>query len=237
MGEDRLTSRQFVAIALIIICCGIAIIGHDYFLAKRSKAYEDMSILLSQEPEAVEPVANEPNTSRIITNSNNRQSNRSNQTSRANQANDPSGRVQKTTYTYNYIGRLKIPSINLNRGFVKYGTAGNNVNQNIAIMSGSKYPDVKSSNFIIAAHNGSGWNAYFTNIDKLKKGSVAYVTYKGKQYSYILKKIYSDPKGDGKVTIKKTDNEKHLTLITCKRPDYRKYYLVLVFDLLEETDI
>lgn len=228
MGEDRLTSRQFVAIALIIICCGIAIIGHDYFLAKKSKAYEDMSILLSQEPEAVEPVANEPNTSRVVRNSNNRQSN---------QIHDPSGKVQKSNYTYNYIGRLKIPSINLNRGFVKYGTVGNNVNQNIAIMSGSKYPNVKSSNFIIAAHNGSGWNAFFTNIDKLKLGSMAYVTYKGKQYSYILKKIYSDPKGDGKVTIKQIDNNKHLTLITCKRPDYRKYYLVLVFDLLEETDM
>lgn len=230
MGEDRLTSRQFVAIALIIIFCGVAIIGHDYFLAKKSKAYEDMSILLSQEPEAVEPVANEPNASRIVTNSNRR-------SNRTNQANDPSGKVQRSNYTYNYAGRLKIPSINLNRGFVKYGTFGNNVNQNIAIMSGSKYPDVKNSNFIIAAHNGSGWNAFFTNIDKLKLGSMAYVTYKGKQYSYILKRIYSDPKGDGSVTIKKIDNNKHLTLITCKRPDYKKYYLVLVFDLTEEKDI
>ena len=234
MKEDKLTNRQFVAIALVIIVCGIAIIGHDYFLAKKSKAYEDMSILLSQEPEAVEPVENEPNTSRIVTNTT-RRTTRNN--TRNNTSNDPSGKVKQVAITYNYIGRLKIPSINLNRGFVKYGTSGNDVNQNIAIMAGSQYPNVRSSNFIIAAHNGSGWNAYFTNIDKLQKGSMAYVTYKGKQYSYILKKIYSDPKGDGKVTIHKTDNQKHLTLITCKRPDYRKYYLVLVFDLVEEKEI
>ncbi|MBQ6546811.1 MAG: sortase [Bacilli bacterium] len=231
MGEDRLTNRQFVAISLVIIMCGIAIIGHDYFLAKRSKAYEEMSILLSQEPQAVEPVDGENDTSRVISGTGNNTSNNSNR------ANDPSGKVKKSTYTYNYIGRLKIPSINLNRGFVKYGTAGNTVNQNIAIMSGSKYPDENESNFIIAAHNGSGWNAYFTNIDKLKLGAMAYVTYKGKEYSYILKKIYSDPKRDGRVTLYKTNNKKHLTLVTCKRPDYKKYYLVLVFELVEERDM
>ena len=229
MGEDKLTNRQFISIALIIVFCGIAIIGHDYFLAKRAKTYEEMSILLSQEPEAVESVENEPNTSRIVTNSRT--------SSNTTQTNDPSGKVKKSSYTYNYIGRLKIPSINLNRGFVKYGTSGNNVNQNIAIMAGSTYPNVKSSNFIIAGHNGSGWNAFFTNIDKLKLGSMAYVTYKGKEYSYTLKKIYSDPKGDGKVTIYKTNDKKHLTLITCKRPDYKKYYLVLVFEIVEEKDI
>lgn len=234
MGEDKLTNRQFIAIALVIIMCGIAIIGHDYFLAKKSKIYEEMSILLSQEPGAVEPVEGENNTSRII---NNTTSNSSTSSNSSNSANDPSGRVKKSTYTYNYIGRLKIPSINLNRGFVKYGTTGNNVNQNIAIMSGSKYPNVKGSNFIIAAHNGSGWNAYFTNIDKLKLGDMAYVTYKGKEYSYVLKKIYSDPKKDRKVTIYKTNNKKHLTLVTCKRPDYKKYYLVLVFELVEEKDM
>lgn len=225
MGEDRLTNRQFTAIALVIIMCGIAIIGHDYFLAKKSKAYEEMSILLSQEPGAVEPVEDGDDTSRIINNTT------------GNSANDPSGKVKRIEYTYNYIGRLKIPSINLNRGFVKYGTYGNNVNQNIAIMRGSKYPDVKESNFILAAHNGSGWNAFFTNIDKLKLGSMAYVTYKGKEYSYILKRVYSDPKKDGKVTIQKNNNKKLLTLVTCKRPDYKKYYLVLVFELVEEKDI
>lgn len=242
MGEDKLTNRQFVAITLVIILCGIAIIGHDYFLAKRAKAYEEMSIILSQEPEAVEPVDDDPDTSRIITNSDNngnsnRNGNNGSNSGRNSSSGDTSGRVSRSVFTYNYIGRLKIPSINLNRGFVKYGTSGNNVNQNIAIMAGSNYPDVEGSNFIIAAHNGSGWNAFFTNIDKLKLGSMAYVTYNGKQYSYVLKKIYSDPKYDKKVTLYKTNGNKHLTLITCKRPDYRKYYLVLVFELVDEKNL
>lgn len=234
MGEDKLSNKQFVAIALVIVMCGIAIIGHDYFLAKRAKAYEDMSILLSQEPEQVEPIEGEPDTSRVVTNSRPTNGTSSNAQS---QANDPSGKVKRTYYTYNYIGRLKIPSINLNRGFVKYGAIGNNVNQNIAIMRSSKYPDAKGSNFILAAHSGTGWNAFFDEIDRLKIGSMAYVTYNGKQYNYKLKRIYSDPKGDGKVTIQKSTNKKQLTLITCKRPDYKKYYLVLVFELTSESYI
>lgn len=223
MGEDKLNNKQFVFIAIIIVLCGIAIIGHDYFLSKKSKAYEEMSILLSEQPEAVAPVNNEPNTTRVVT--------------RDNSANDPSGKVKKSNVTYNYVGRLKIPAINLNKGFVKYGTFGNSVHQNVAIMSGSKYPNVNNSTFILAAHNGSGWNAFFTNIDKLKVGAYAYVTYQGKEYSYKLVKIHSDKKSDGKITVPKSDNKKRLILVTCKRPDYKTYYLVLSFELIGEKDM
>ncbi len=226
MGEDKLSNRQFVLIALIIIICGIAILGHDYILSKRSGAYESMSILLSQEPEGTVADSTEPDVSVTTTNNADNNSN-----------GDTSGKVKKSNVTYNYVGRLKIPKIRLNRGFVKYGTAGNNVNQNVAIMRGSSYPSTENSNFILAAHNGSGWNAFFTNIDKLVLGDMAYVTYSGKQYSYKLVKRYKDPKSDGKATIYRIGNKKQLTLVTCKRPDYKKYYLVLVFELTDERDI
>ena len=226
MGEDKLSNRQFVLIALIIIICGIAILGHDYILSKRSGAYESMSILLSQEPEGTVADSTEPDVSVTTTNNDDNNSN-----------GDTSGKVKKSNVTYNYVGRLKIPKIRLNRGFVKYGTAGNNVNQNVAIMRGSSYPSTENSNFILAAHNGSGWNAFFTNIDKLVLGDMAYVTYSGKQYSYKLVKRYKDPKSDGKATIYRIGNKKQLTLVTCKRPDYKKYYLVLVFELTDERDI
>ena len=45
MNEGKLNNRQFVMIALLIVLCGIAIIGHDYFMAKRANAYEKMSII------------------------------------------------------------------------------------------------------------------------------------------------------------------------------------------------
>ena len=236
MKKKKLNNRQFVTIAIIIVLFGISIIGHNYFLAKRSKAYEDMSIILSQEPEIMEEITDD--TSRVIdsdnnNNNNNNSNNRRNNTS----AGDTSGRVKRVHYTYNYIGRLKIPAIRLNRGFVKYGTAGNNVDQNITIIKGSQYPTKDESNFILAGHNGSGWNAYFTNIDKLQIGAKAYVTYSGKQYCYKLVKRYKDPKSDGAVDVQRYSNKKQLTLITCKRPDYKRYYLVLLFELVNEKDL
>ena len=124
----------------------------------------------------------------------------------------------------------------MNRGFVEFGTSGNNVNQNIAIMNTSTYPNYRNSNFILAAHNGSGWNAYFTNIDKLDYGDMAYITYKGVQYNYQLVRKYKDKKHDG-VTLYRHSDNKQLTLITCKRPDYKTYYLVLVFELVNEVNI
>jgi len=222
MNDGGLNNKQFVTIAIIIIICGFLIIGHDYFMAKRSKAYENMSILLSQEPEIVEQVNEESEeTVSVITKS----------------EGDTSGKVKKKNVSYNYVGRLKIPKISLNRGFVKYGQRGNNVNQNIAVMKGSSYPTSEDSHLILAAHSGSGWNAFFTKIDKLKVGDSAYITYAGKQYKYKLVKVYKDKKSDGQVTLYRHSSKKALTLVTCSRPDFKKYYLVLNFELVEEINI
>ena len=215
MDSGGLNNRQFVTVAIIIIICGIAIVGHDYFLAKKAGVYEDMSILLSQEPEYVENIPSQNNT---------------------NQTGDTSGRVSKKNINYKYIGRLKIPKINFNRGFVKYGTSGNNVDQNIAILKGSTYPDDAYSNFIIAGHNGSRWNAFFSRLDNLRLGDTATVTYKGREYNYKLVKTYKDRHYDG-VTLYRHSSKKQLTLITCARPDYRTYYLVSVFELTDEKKI
>lgn len=224
MKDGNLSNKQFITIAIVIVLCGVAILGHDYFLAKRSKVYEDMSILLAEEPSGVEQISDDV-TQRVDSNQN---SNR-----RVNDG-DTSGRVKKKNYTYNYVGRLKIPSIGLNRGFLKYGSSGNNVDQNIEVIKGSQYPSVPNSNFIIAAHNGTGWNAYFKDLNKLKKGAKAYVTYEGKQYNYELVKKYKDPKADRKIKLYESPNTKQLTLVTCKGPDYKKYYLVLAFELTSE---
>lgn len=221
MGDGKLSNKQFVTIALIIILCGIAIVGHDYFVSKKFNSYEKMSILLSQEPEYVEEVSESEN---VVSNNN------------TNVSTPSVDKKKPTTVTYNYIGRLKIPEINFNRGFVKYGAYGNNVDQNIAILSGSTYPDDAYSNFILAGHNGSRWNAFFKDIDKLSLGDNAYIVYKGKQYTYTLVKSYSDRQGDG-VVLYRHSGKKQLTLITCKRPDYHTYYLVLVFELSNEKNM
>ncbi len=249
MDDGKLNNRQFVTVALVIIFCGVAILGHDYFLAKKQSTYDQMSIALSDitDPNESESVDGEEDVADVTpapvistpvnnTTTNDNSGDTNNQESVRHRQNDTSGRVKKKSVTYNYVGRIIIPVIGLNRGFLKYGAPGNNVNQNVAVMGGSDYPNVPGSNLILAAHNGSGWNAYFTKIDKLKMGALAYVQYDGKQYKYKLVKSYSDPKGDRKVNVYKNGVVKQLTLITCKRPDYKKYYLVLVFELVNEVD-
>lgn len=213
-----LSNKQFIFLALIIVICGILIIGRDYFLMKRANAYENMSILLSQEPDGIETTDTVDEVRKVS------------------HPNDTSGKVKKKNVTYNYVARLKIPAIKLNRGFLKYGQSGNNVDQNIAVMKYSTFPDTENSHLILAGHSGSGWNAYFTNLDKLKKGDIAYVTYKNKKYEYQLTKIYKDKKNDNRVSLVQRD-VKALTLVTCARPDYIKYFLVLYFELVSETDI
>lgn len=237
MDDGKLNNKQFVTVALIIIVCGIAILGHDYFLSKKVAAYEQMSITLSDSPEVVEPVEGEEDVSEIISEIPIQTATTVDNTSTRAAQNDTSGRTKRKNYSYNYVGRIRIPVIRLNRGFVKYGAPGNNVNQNVAIMGGSDYPNIEGSNFILAAHNGSGWNAYFTNIDKLKMGAIAYIDYDGKEYTYKLVKSYKDPKSDRKVNVYKNGVTKQLTLITCKRPDYKKFYLILVFELVSERDV
>lgn len=218
MREGGLSNKQFIALALIIVLCGIAIISYDYVMKEKNETYENMSLLLSEEPSIVYKTSDGQSTT-IRT------------------SGDTSGKVkQKKGVTYKYVGRIKIPKINLNKGFLKRGQSGNNVDQNVTVLKGSRFPDKKNSNLILASHSGSGWNAYFNNIDRLKKGSIAYIEYGGKTYEYQMIKKYKDKKRDGKVTIYNYGEGKYLTLITCKKPDYRTYYLVEVFRLTKEIE-
>ena len=66
----------------------------------------------------------------------------------------------------NYIGTLEISKINLKKGFVDPSSKYNNIMYNVAIIKGSQFPDVKNSVFIIAAHSGTGAQAYFKDLYK-----------------------------------------------------------------------
>lgn len=223
MNGDGLNNKQFITIAVIIILCGFLIVGHDYFMAKKDKAYQNMSMILSQEPEGVEKI--DDNEVEVISREDSLSSN------------DTSGKVKKKNISYNYVGRLIIPNIKFNRGFLKYGQSGNNVDQNIAVMKGSTYPSAMDSHLVIAGHSGSGWNAFFTNLDDLSIGAIAYVKYNNIEYRYKLVKIYKDKQSDRAINLYKHSDKKALTLVTCSRPDFKKYYLVLNFELVSEVNI
>ena len=74
------------------------------------------------------------------------------------------------------------------------------------------------SNFILAAHSGTSSVSFFKDLYKLKLNDEVIITYKDKEYKYIIKNIYTDTK-DGNVTIKRNKDKTTLTLITCTKND------------------
>lgn len=246
--KNGLSNKQFIIIALIIMLCGIAIFSHDYFIAKKNKAMENLIVNFEEDsdPEVVDIVESNAIPTETATLDNTISEQTPVQTTSNNVTSvqgDTSGRtIKKSNKIFNYVGRIKIPTIGLNKGFVeapsnKKGIRGC-VDQNVCSYSGSSnYPSSNPSHLILGAHSGNGWNAFFTRIDKLKKGSYAYIEYKGKRYKYKLVDSYKDGKGDWAIKFKNNGSSKQLSLFTCARPNYNKYYLILNYKLVAEENI
>ena len=115
-----------------------------------------------------------------------------------------------------YLGILRIPKINLRLGFYKINSSNNNVNKNIQLLKGSDMPDKNGGTLIIAGHSGTGYLAFFKNIDKLIIGDKMMIDYQKVQYEYIINNIY-EMKKNGKIEINKNINENYLVLTTCSK--------------------
>ena len=254
--KNGLSNKQFVVIALVIMLSGIAIFGNDYVKRKRDYAVENISVVFEENtgPEIVEPVidtnvepsldgsSNNNNTVTPTLDSNSNTNNQSNPQNTTVSTSDQNHTPKKQTNSkYNYVGRLKIPKINLDKRFVQAPSGKKGlkcVDQNVCAYSGdNNYPDRDGSHLILGAHNGSGWNAFFTRIDKLKIGNFAYIEYKNKVYKYKLVNTYKDGKGDLAISFRSNGANKQLSLFTCARPNYNKYYLILSFKLVAEENM
>ena len=191
---------------LIIICIGIIIVSYDFVMSKKEKAFITMNIKLYEnetpivanaddiQEEPITPVEPEENP---VENTVEQQS------------------VKKRP-SYNYIGILEIPNINLKQGFLDINSKYNHVDYNIAIIQTSTYPDVDKGNFILASHSGNSYISYFRNLYKLGVGDQAYIYYNNIKYTYQIVNIYNVEK-TGKVAIYRNSNATCLTLITCTK--------------------
>lgn len=121
----------------------------------------------------------------------------------------------------NFIAILEIPKINFKKGLVAKDSKENNVSKNIMIMPISTMPDVEKGNFVLAAHSGIGYLAFFKNLHKLTINDLIYVYYNNEKYIYNLVEIYDEEK-NGTVTIYKKLEDTVITLITCKFKDETK---------------
>ena len=136
--------------------------------------------------------------------------------------------------TYNYIGVLEIPKINIKRGFLNITDKNNNVNKNLQVIKGSDMPNIKNGNLIIAAHSGNSYISFFKNLYKLSNDDIAYVYFNNIKYTYKVAGKY-DVEKTGKVAIHRDNKKNTLTLITCSQTDNTKQ-IIYILELESEED-
>lgn len=132
---------------------------------------------------------------------------------------------------YNMI--LVIPKINLKKGIYEKDDSRNDISKNIMIHNKSDYPDIENGNVILIAHSGSGYLAFFKDLDKLDNDSLIELYYKHTKYIYKLDNHYDIDK-TGIASITRDNNKKTITLITCSNKDKNKQVIYIGY-LIDEV--
>lgn len=203
-------NKIIIVIGTLLIVSGIIILSSNYFNEKLGNAYSHMNSLLLANEEIVE-IPEEVDTIDESTSFEEKEETK----------------VYVDPYEKYYIGSLEIPKINLNKGFTSIDSPYNTVNKNIEVVKRSSYPDIEKGNFILAAHSGNSYLAYFRNLYQLVIGDEAFVTYKNKKYTYKIVNIYEQDK-TGKIAIYRDLDKTTLTLITCTKNSRTKQTIYIL---------
>jgi len=197
--QSSLNKKAFISSLIILI--GILLLFFNYFMMKKSYAYDyiNKELLSSNKEEEKE---NEVVEEQIVI--------------EYNEVNNSKEETQENLDSY--IGYLTIPKINFSKGFYSKNAPSNNIEENITVMPESNYPDVKNGNMIIIGHSGTGWKAFFNDLYQLTQGDIAIINYNSVEYTYRLVNTYKQEK-TGTITIYRNSNKNTLTLITCTNND------------------
>lgn len=209
-----------------MLASGVFILSSNYFNEKVDKAYMYMNNLLLESERTNEEIEIQEEVDNIDNSTSSFEEIEKIETREETKPVDP--------YSSYYIGRIEIPKINLNRGFTAIDSQYNTVNKNVEIVKGSNYPDVVGGNFILAAHSGNSYLAYFKDLYKLSNGDIANIIYINKKYTYKIVSIYEQDK-TGKIAIYRDVNKTSLTLITCTKDksDKQTVYILELIDMVE----
>jgi len=205
LKKIKFKNSTIMLIGIIIISVGICFGLYEYFVERKNKAFSNMNIMLyeSEQPKNI-----------ILDDSNIESEEQISDDLDNGDSKDNDSIFEESTY--NYLGVLEIPKINLKNGFYDLNSKYNNVDYNVTIINGSTYPDTQNNNLILAAHSGDCNYCYFDKLYKLQTDDLAYIQYKNKKYTYKIVDIYEVEK-DGTVAIYRDYDKNCLTLITCTR--------------------
>ena len=132
------------------------------------------------------------------------------------------------------IGKVQIPKINLNKNLYKIGSKLNNVEENVTILE-SDLPSI----IVLAAHSGTGKNAFFKDLNKLNINDTINLTYTNANYTYTVINIFEQDKS-GYITINEKEYDKdllgELTVYdeVCKQPN-RKGCALIPYKAIEKS--
>lgn len=143
--------------------------------------------------------------------------------------------VKKVSYKEKdeYLGILNIPRINLKQGFYYIGSKNNNVNRSVTILKESIMPNENGSIVYLVAHSGSGYLAFFKDLNKLEINDIIYLDINNVSYKYSINDIYELDK-NGKIMVNHNIHENLLVLSTCS--DNLNKQLVITSKLIKNID-
>ena len=210
----NIKKSQILLFGSLLVFMGICLIGYNTFIALREEVYSDLKLDIVTENVTSQSIDDVP----VAENVSNEEY------SEVQEYVEP---VQQQVNYDNYLGVLEIPRISLKRGFYGLDNRYNNIQYNVAVIRGSQFPDEERGNLILMAHSGNAYISFFRYLYKLELGDKAYVTFKGKKYTYSIVNIYDTPKV-GTVKIIRNYDKTTLTLITCTHnsDDYQTIYIL-----------
>ena len=226
MQSVAIKNKIIIVFGVTLIFVGLIVLNSNYLNEKKDIAFQYMNNLLLENSEIIE-LSEEVGIIETTSSLENIEANENKQQGEVKEYVDP--------YAKYYIGTLEIPKINLSKGFTDINSKYNTVNKNIQVVETSTYPDVDKGNFIIAAHSGSSYLAYFKNLYKLNLGDMAFVNYNNKRYAYKIVDIYEQEK-TGQIAIYRDTNKTTMTLVTCTK-DSKTKQTIYILELVNVENI
>ena len=208
-------NKVFVFISLFLMLLGILLVSSNYLEEKENKSFNKMNLklLAINDLEEEESITDEGEDEGTI-----------------NQPEVVTKKEKKEVKNYDYVGKIIIPKISLERGFVSKNSKYNSIDYGIETHKTSTYPNEKRGNLILLSHSGTSYRSFFRNLYKLELGDECFIEYLGVKYKFVITKIYTQPK-NGKVVIDRDYSKTGLTLITCTHND-KKSQTVYILDLV-----
>lgn len=213
-----------IIIGIVISLLGIIVLGSDYYLSLKHEVFDDMNKKYYEQNVVVDDLPDEIDDDQINSGDISENDDKPQNDQKENQSNENNNPITTTKPVIkdNYIGYLKIPKIELNRGFYGINSKLNDVSKNIYVHPASTFPvRGNANNLILASHSGSSSISYFKNLYKLELGDEAQINYKNTTYTYKVVNIYKEEK-DGTIAIYRNKEKSTLTLITCTKNDNAK---------------